>query len=159
LTPRSLIFGCTLYGGMGMPFRFNRTARDLPKRRRCLREWEPGRTRARSCRIDALSGGRSSTEPSLALLILSLADGTIPGPGVPSVSATNSLRPGGGISDFLGALRNGRHGDRTIASSIARDAQHRPLGPQVDEFSSDKSHFLGIVSSDGLLAGWRAFCP
>jgi hypothetical protein len=44
--------------------RLNRTARELPKRRRCLREWERGRTRARSCRLDPLSGGRSRAEPA-----------------------------------------------------------------------------------------------
>jgi hypothetical protein len=43
--------------------RFNRTARELPKRRRCLREWERGRTRAGSCRLDALSVDESRAGP------------------------------------------------------------------------------------------------
>jgi hypothetical protein len=94
--------------GMGMPFRFNRTARESPKRRRCLREWEPSRTRARSCRIDALSGGRSSPEHSRTLFILSLADGTIPSPGV-------HLPRHWDLGFFGRALRSGKHGDGTIA--------------------------------------------
>jgi hypothetical protein len=101
-----------------MPFRFNRTARDLPQAEGVFEngnQAEPVRDPVVStlCR-----GGGSSTEPSITLLILSLADETIPSPGVPPVYATTSLRPGGGISDFLGALRNGRHGDRTIALAL-----------------------------------------
>jgi hypothetical protein len=97
--------------GMGMPFRFNRTARESPKRRRCLREWEPGRTRARSCRIDALSGGRSSTEPSLTLLYSQ--------PRRSPVSALNSLAVGAWHLGFFGrALRSGKHGDGTIALAL-----------------------------------------
>jgi hypothetical protein len=40
------------------------------------------------------------------------------------------------------ALRNGRHGDGTVAVALLATRSTRPRGPQVDEFSSDKSHFL-----------------
>jgi hypothetical protein len=52
------------HGGMETPFAFTRTARELPKRQTFFREWEPGRTPAGSCRLDALSGGQSRAGPT-----------------------------------------------------------------------------------------------
>jgi hypothetical protein len=136
-----------------MPFRFNRTAREIAKTPKVSSRMG---TRPNPCAI--LSYRRS--------VRWSQQYGAQPHPVIfprrSPVSALNSLAVGAWHLGFFGrALPSGKHGDGRLlwhcsqraASSAWSSGRRIQLG-QVP-FSR---RVPGIVSSDGLLAGRRAFC-
>lgn len=100
-------------------------------------------------------------EARLPRLILTLADETIPSPGVRLCgNAPNSLGSGLASRIFSRALRDGSRGDGAVGLALhaTRSILRLVLRSTNPARTDPIPRTPGVVSSDGLPADWRAFC-